>query len=539
LAPHPAAHLAGTYGRLSDLPSMYEQESTRRQDELNMTKADALGVTVPEWARFCDVEKSARKEVYRPQFEAALDALLTQRISTLIVAKLDRLTRRGMGQLGLILDDLEKVGGRIVFVAEGIDSSQPSGRIILAVLSEVARAESDNIGWRVALWHADNRKRGLWKRQRPFGFVVTEDRHLAPHPTEAPIVRRMVDELLRGESLRSVTRRLNDDGIPAPRAIKAEEARAAGRRAKTGRILWHTTTVRGMLLSPILLGFQTYRGEIVRDDDGEPIPVGPGLVTMGEHLRIKAVLERRTTTVRAAQKPGRVGGVTGGGRPTSYLLTGFLRCAECGGPLTGSKNTPPRPATYRCANKIVGRTCAGTAVTVVHVDEAVTSAVLARLAALEPGDPLLDTVLDRWVRQSLPDEAVERTTLTATVEEAEARLADLRDGRYLRHEFDGEDGPAQYERLRTRLTERRDAAHAALSALPPAPTVSVLLDTVLTREAWADATLAQRRDVLSLLLDRVVVVKAPRNGRFFHPERLRFVWAGQITETGPVREEAA
>jgi hypothetical protein len=47
----------------------------------------------------------------RPCLDDALSLLLTRKIRTLYVVKLDRLTRRGIGHVGLILDELEKVGG--------------------------------------------------------------------------------------------------------------------------------------------------------------------------------------------------------------------------------------------------------------------------------------------------------------------------------------------------------------------------------------------------------------------------------------------
>ena len=41
-----------------------------------------------------------------------------------------------------MLDQVEKVGGRIVFVQDGLDTSATQARLVLALLSEVARSES-------------------------------------------------------------------------------------------------------------------------------------------------------------------------------------------------------------------------------------------------------------------------------------------------------------------------------------------------------------------------------------------------------------
>ena len=60
---------------------------------------------------------------------------------TLIVWELDRLTHRGMGHIGTLLDRLDGSGRRIVSKMEGIDTSQSHGRIMVALLSEMARTK--------------------------------------------------------------------------------------------------------------------------------------------------------------------------------------------------------------------------------------------------------------------------------------------------------------------------------------------------------------------------------------------------------------
>src|SRR6266516_439478 len=115
---------AGSYDRLSAMAVEYDSFSPENQRRLNHQAAARNGEHIPPEFVFSDLALSGRKDVHRPAFEKAIRALLDVRIKTLYVAKLDRLSRKGMGHIGLILDDLERVGGRIVFVAEGLDSSQ-------------------------------------------------------------------------------------------------------------------------------------------------------------------------------------------------------------------------------------------------------------------------------------------------------------------------------------------------------------------------------------------------------------------------------
>jgi site-specific DNA recombinase len=190
----------------------YDSFSPDNQRRLNHDAAARNGEHITPEFEFSDLDLSGRKDVHRPGFEKAMSALLDRRIKTLYVAKLDRLTRKGMGHVGLILDELERVGGRIVFVAEGLDTSKQGARQVIAILAEQARGESDAISWRIGERHAHNRRMGLWKAKRPFGYLVVDGK-LKPHPIEAPIVRRVVEAFLDGATLRDIARWLNDEGI--------------------------------------------------------------------------------------------------------------------------------------------------------------------------------------------------------------------------------------------------------------------------------------------------------------------------------------
>src|SRR6266536_3818235 len=158
---------AGALIRLSATPPAHDPFSPENQRRLCHQAAERNGEHIPPEYEFKELDVSARKDRTRRDLDAALKLLLTGKIRTLYVAKLDRLSRRGMGHVGLILDELEKVGGRIVFVADGLDSSKPGARQIIAILAEQARAEADAISWRIGQWHLHNRRQGIWDGRRP------------------------------------------------------------------------------------------------------------------------------------------------------------------------------------------------------------------------------------------------------------------------------------------------------------------------------------------------------------------------------------
>jgi site-specific DNA recombinase len=523
---------AGSLVRVSALAADHDPSSPANQRRVNHQAAARDGAQILPEFEFEEVV-SARKEVERPLLDRALKALLEGRIKTLYVNRLDRLSRRGMAHVGMILDELEKVGGRIVFVGEGLDTSKAGTRQILAILSEQARAEADNIAWRMEQWHAGNRRDGLWLKKRPYGYRVVDGK-LHPDPDEAAVVRRIVTEFLAGASLRGIATRLNRDGVECPNAVKHDEARLAGRRVRplaTRR--WSYATVRAVLLAPSLAALMSHKGQLVRDDNGDPVPAGMGIVTLTERARIVAEFERRGLTVRNAKDAERIGKRTGGGRPPKYLLTGFVRCSRCTAAMqrqTGRRGHDPVPI-YRCAANGRGHQCPGVSIFAEDLEREVERRFLTKLAALEPGDPVLERIAERWLALVVPDDHAGRAILEEKLHDVEARLGDLYEARYARGEFSSAEDITRYEAIRRRLAEQRDAVRAALAKLGPPPTLDLagLLDTELSSEAWPLLPLQRKRALLGLAVSRVYVL--PSRGRGWHAlpaeERVHPVWIGE------------
>ncbi|MFJ8695710.1 hypothetical protein [Streptomyces roseolilacinus] len=155
-----------------------------------------------------------------------------------------------------------------------------------------------------------------------------------------------------------------------------------------------------------------------------------------------------------------------------------------------------------------------------------TEQFLTKLPALGPDDPLLVAIADRWVRRVDPETFAKRDALTAEIQDEEARLADLEDARYVRGEFSGAAAVERYNRLSERLRGRIGGLRSDLQRLPvPSVDVSHLLDGVALREAWADAANEERRERLSLAMDRVQVSKGVRGQRIIPEQRIRIHWA--------------
>jgi site-specific DNA recombinase len=176
---HPNEDAAVGYIRVSEV-RREEPFSPSSQQLLIEQRAKEDRKRIVAW--YDDLDRTAHKaNVKRPGYQAAIEDVLSQRARTLYVAKLDRLDRRGMGHVGTLLDRIEEAGGQIIFVADGLDTTRPGAREIIAVLAEQARAESDNTSRRLQQFHAHNRRQGIWKRPRPFGYQVVNGK-LRPPP---------------------------------------------------------------------------------------------------------------------------------------------------------------------------------------------------------------------------------------------------------------------------------------------------------------------------------------------------------------------
>jgi hypothetical protein len=395
-------------------------------------------------------------------------------------------------------------------------------RPIIATLAERARAESDNTSWRVGQWHLHNRRHGLWNQRRPYGYVV-ENGRLRPHPTEAPIVRRMIDDFLGGASLYSIASWLNGEGIKPPGVVRAEEARAAGRRAKGPQgDSWYATTVRRILTQPSLAALVSHNRRLVHDENGEPISAGEGIATMAERARILAEFERRSMVVQT-DAVERIGKRTGRGRPAEHLLVGFVRCGECGGAAVRTRTGTTHY--YRCARRRDAARCRGAHVPEPYLEVEVVGRLRAKLASLEAGGPLLDELSERWFAQKPPDQEADRRILEEGRNAANARISDLYAARYQRGEFSSPDEIATYEQLMQRLREQRDAAETALAKLPARPELDVvaLSDGELSVETWPELPVARKRFLLDLAVHQVWTFSTDRRLE----DRVVMAWHGE------------
>ncbi|MFJ7968845.1 recombinase family protein [Streptomyces sp. NPDC096324] len=448
----------------------------------------------------------------RKGFDAAVTAVTAGVVGVLIVWKLDRLSRRGVSEIGKALDDMERVGGRLVSVMESLDTRNPGARDAIALLADLARNESRDLGMRVGNAKRYLRQRGQWiGGQSPYGLLVDpETRKLIHDPETAEYARLIADEALSGKALVHIARLLNEHGV--------ESARGG---------MWNSSSVLQLLRSPAFAGLmpqteyedqadgtRKYSNRVspYRDPETlEVVRIGDGIISVGERELILRQLESRTLPL-AGRRHGHGQGKS--------LLTGMARCGLCGDRMSKAGTS------YQCSSHRMGRGCTGVSARVVSIDDSVTRVFLSRLPSLEPQDPLLAVIADRCAQRQDPETFAKREAIEAEIADQETRVADLEEARYVRGEFSGADAVDRYDGLAGRLRNRIEGLRADLLRMPvPSVDITPLLDAELLRETWAVGDAVGRRECLGLAIDRVEVRRGRVGARFDGGERCRIVWA--------------
>jgi site-specific DNA recombinase len=285
------------------------------------------------------------------------------------VAKLDRLTR-SLFDFVTLMSWLEVRGKTLVCLNPRLDLSTPTGRAFASMSATFAEFERETIAARVReAWHKlrDSGKYG--GGQVPFGYQpVKLDKGWGyePDPVYSPIVAEIFDRYSQYESIGSLTRWLNESGIPTPWNVT---------RIRNGKppkdALWKTTSLRKILASPAVLGATVKTdGTPVRDDHGVVLYRSDALVSRDVWERVQA---------RLAANPGRA-------RINAWTLTQITFCAACGDPMYGSTvRYGDKTYAYYCCVHSLRRDgkCTARRVDAVELETAISDELLALVGHVE------------------------------------------------------------------------------------------------------------------------------------------------------------
>lgn len=163
-----------------------------------------------------DAGESA-KSLNRPGMARLMALVDAGAVDTVIIAKLDRLTR-SVADLAELLKRFERRGVSLVSVADSLDTRSAAGRLVLNIMVSVSQWEREAIGERTRDAMGHKRANGERVGTVPFGSRLAADGvHLEADPAEQGILARIRELNAAGFSTRRITDELNRQGLKTRR----------------------------------------------------------------------------------------------------------------------------------------------------------------------------------------------------------------------------------------------------------------------------------------------------------------------------------
>lgn len=158
----------------------------------------------------------------RPGLQVALTMLRRGQASTLIVVKLDRLTRC-VKDLGTLCEQYfsDEKPYTLLSLSDSINTRSASGKLVLNVLTSVAQWEREAIADRTREAMAHLKRQGVKLGSTPFGWRYSSEvdangrRRVVKHPEEQKAIKRICALHRKKVPVRQIVQRLEQEGIPA------------------------------------------------------------------------------------------------------------------------------------------------------------------------------------------------------------------------------------------------------------------------------------------------------------------------------------
>jgi len=184
----------------------------------------------------------------RPALKRLLEDIAAKRVDTVVVYKVDRLTR-SLADFAKIVEQFDKQGISFVSVTQQFNTTTSMGRLTLNVLLSFAQFEREVTGERIRDKIAATKRKGMWMGGVvPLGYDL-DDRHLVLNPAEAEQVQEIYQLYLKLGCVTKLQEYLEQRGILSKRRV-----------SRTGRASGGACYSRGALY--LIPHNRIYRGEI-------------------------------------------------------------------------------------------------------------------------------------------------------------------------------------------------------------------------------------------------------------------------------------
>ncbi|MFC7724897.1 recombinase family protein [Nocardioides sp. GCM10028917] len=480
---------------------LYARISVSTEESVSVARQIAAGrkyAAARDWRVVCEfVDDGVSATHNKPERRPAWRRLLASQVpfEAVVVWKVDRLARRVIDFLHAD-ETLQARGAAIVCVEQSIDMTTGEGRAFAQMLAVFGEMEAAAISSRItaAREHLVSEGRIPGGRQ-PFGwrsvpnpdgpgFVRDQD------PEQIEWVRGMVERVMRGDTVYSVTTWLNKSGAPGPRT------RRDGRP-------WGYSSVNVLMRNPVLAGMfpiHARRGfdlngfpHVRRNEKGEPIIAADGLISVEDFQALLHAITHKPHP-SARHRHG----------SSSPLLALLVQCLACDRRLV--RHHAHGKLTYWCP-------VCGQVVSAIPLTDFVVQRLLAERGSQRMFKRVLEVPENPAAAQRLAviEHDLKVTALALTEDRADA------DTRHLSEEV---------ARLkRARFEARRRVAGQAFERLTYVGTV---------KQVWEQcADDSERNAVLASQIETLAVSKAV-GGPKFNADRVHLSWNNERKPIAPV-----
>ena len=286
--------IAGLYIRVSTEDQAREGFSLPEQEKLLRAMCEYKGYEI--YKLYKDAGISA-KDMNRPAFEELLQDIREKKCNTIVVLKLDRLTR-SVYDMEFIMKFLEENDAYLDCANEEINTTNSSGKMVARLLTTVSQNEIERTSERTKFGLAGAIKEGHIPGKNPLGYKRA-DKKLVIDPLTKNIVKRVYDLYFEGKSYSNIATIFNEEKV-------------------LGKINWRDTGILRIISNEI------YKGDFV---SGKTLNKPIYYENVVEPIVSKELWDNCQVQKKKNQKNYM--------RTQTYIFLQKLRCPKCGRILAG------------------------------------------------------------------------------------------------------------------------------------------------------------------------------------------------------------
>lgn len=282
----------GLYTRVSTLEQANEGYSLKEQEERLKSYCDARGWTVTKVYKDGGFSGG---DTDRPALKRMIKDIKGKKIETVIVYKLDRLSRSQKDTLNLIEDVFIANDVNFISISENFDTSTPFGKAMIGILSVFAQLEREQIKERMNMGKEGRAKKGLFHGGSAVSLGYDyKNGQLVINDYEATIVRDLFNLYTSGIPMYKIAEMFRD------------------KYTENVRVWKHVSTIKKMLQNKL------YYGVIIHHDKEYE---GQHEAIITKELFDKAQERLKETAKNSKHKTAFM---------SNNLLSGIIWCAGCG-----------------------------------------------------------------------------------------------------------------------------------------------------------------------------------------------------------------